>query len=62
MYIVTVPNVTIYLDRELWTAVRTLDISPSGVCQRALRQAVARARIDVDRERTTKLEADVNDG
>lgn len=43
MYIVGVPNLTIYLPADLIAGVRHYRISPSKVCQRALRAEVKRA-------------------
>lgn len=41
MYIVTVPQVTIYLDKALADQVKAQDVPVSQVCQRALRQELA---------------------
>ena len=41
MYIVTVPNVTIYLDRHLAAQVKAQGVPVSEVCQRALRLELA---------------------
>lgn len=45
MYIVTVPQVTIYLNKELHDAVKAERIPVSEVCQMALRDELAFRRV-----------------
>jgi hypothetical protein len=45
MYIVGVPQITIYVDRELLQQIKQLDASVSQVCQTALRKAVLRQEL-----------------